>query len=220
MRTSGVSTHARRSRSARNNTTSAGQRVDLEPRFSSHSGLPQNFLELTVDEHLAIWRGAPDLLMSQSAFAALVVSLHSSSLAELRIRTAPEHAPLLQPHIDEEHTRQARLCAELNVSRAQKERIRRQVWAWDGISLALCNAWARFTISDAPTADGLTTIEVVDRKDGTWMLDPWPFKSKQLEVQCEARRLERRYESETSMREALAHATPVKLSFVLVPRAA
>lgn len=192
---------------------------DLEPGFSPKSGLPQNFLELSVDEHLAIWRGAPDLLMSQSACAALVVSLHSVSLAELRMRRAPEHAPVLQPHIDEEHTRQARLCAELNVSRAQKERIRRQMWAWDGISLALCNAWAPFTISDVPTADGLTTIEMLDRKDGTWSLSPWPFNSEQLEVQCEARPLARRYESETSMREALGHAIPLKLSFVLVPGA-
>ena len=192
---------------------------DLEPGFSPESGLPRSFLELTVDEHLAIWRGAPDLLMSQSACAALVASLHSLSLAELRMRAAPEHAPVLQPHIDEERTRQARLCAELNVSHAQKERIRRQMWAWDGISLALCSAWTPFTISDVPTADGLTTIEVLDRHDGTWTVNPWPFNSKQLEVQCEARSLARRYESETGMREALAHAIPLKLCFVLVPPA-
>src|SRR5438132_5880492 len=35
---------------------------DLEPRFDPERGLPRNFLELTVDEHLAIWRDAPDRL--------------------------------------------------------------------------------------------------------------------------------------------------------------
>src|SRR5436190_745649 len=33
---------------------------DLEPRFNPDTGLPRSFLELTVDDHLAIWRDAPD----------------------------------------------------------------------------------------------------------------------------------------------------------------
>jgi hypothetical protein len=191
-------------------------KFDLQPGLDPESGLPRSFLQLTVDEHLAIWCGAPDLLMSQSAYAALVVSLHSSSLAELRIRNAPDQAAVLRPHIDEELARQARLCAELSVSDHQQERTRRQVSTWDAVSLALCYAWKPFTISDVPTADGHATIELADRKDGTLTLDPWPFSSQQVEVQCEARRLEHHYETETSMREALRRAIPVKLNFVLI----
>ncbi len=189
--------------------------VDLEPRFNPRTGLPQNFLELTASQHLAIWRGAPDRLMSQSAHAALVVSLHGASLSELRSRTKPADAPVLKPHIDEEHARQARLCATLDISEAQRERTRRQMWTWDALSLALCNAWRPFTVRDVPTATGLTTLELIDRDDGTSTLDPWPFGSEQIEVHCEAKRLSMKYGDEATMRQAFAQAHLAKLKFTL-----
>ena len=58
--------------------------VDLEPRLNEETGLPRGFLETTVEEHLAIWRDAPDRLASQSLDAALVVSMHGCSLSQLR----------------------------------------------------------------------------------------------------------------------------------------
>ena len=190
-------------------------RFDLRPMFNPQTGLPRGFLELTIEEHLAIWRDAPDLLMSQSAYAALVVSLHGLSLSALRSRAAPDCAPALQSHIDDERKRQARLCRELEVTDLQKERVRRQMWTWDGISLALCSEWRPFSIADVPTADGSTTIELRECADGTVTIDPWPFDSKRIDVQCEARRLEHAYESETSMRRALTGASPITLEFVL-----
>src|SRR2546429_686647 len=111
---------------------------DLEPRLSPATGLPRSFLELTPEEHLAIWRDAPDHLLSQSLHAALVVSLHGRSLSELRARSLPEQAAVLQPHIDRERDRQATLVARLGLSEADVERLRRQMWTWDSISLALC----------------------------------------------------------------------------------
>ena len=53
---------------------------DLRPGLSE-TGLPRSFLELTPGEHLSIWRAAPDRLLSVSAYAALVVSLHGASLS-------------------------------------------------------------------------------------------------------------------------------------------
>jgi Protein of unknown function (DUF3891) len=189
--------------------------VDLEPRFNPQTGLPQNFLELTARQHLAIWRGAPDRLMSQSAHAALVVSLHGSSLSELRSRTKPEDAPVLRPHIDEEHARQARLCVTLDVSEAQRERTRRQMWTWDALSLALCNAWRPFIVRDVPTDTALTTLELIDREDGTSTLEPWPFSSERVEVHCEAKRLGSKYGDEATMRRDFALAGLAKLKFTL-----
>src|SRR4051794_37091194 len=100
---------------------------DLEPRWNPDTGLPRSFLELTADDHLAIWRGAPTHLLTVSEHAALVVSMHGSSLSELRQKVAPsEDAPGLQEHIDEEHARQRELRARLGVSDEQAERTRRQ----------------------------------------------------------------------------------------------
>jgi hypothetical protein len=189
---------------------------DLEPLFNPESGLPRNFLELTVEEHLAIWRGAPDLLSTQSLHAALVVSLHGGSLSELRAQSAPEKVAALRAHIDEERARQVRLCATLGVSGAQVQRMRRQMWTWDGLSLALCNGWRPFTARDVPTTDGLVDVELRDRDDGAWTLDPWPFAAERVDVRCEARRLDPRYEDEVAMRRAFERAEPVTLTFVLV----
>jgi Protein of unknown function (DUF3891) len=188
---------------------------DLEPRFNPETGLPRNFLELTVDEHLAIWRDAPDRLLTQSLNAALVVSLHGRSLSELRAQSAPDQVAALRAHIDHERARQVALCATLGVSEAQARRTQRQMWTWDGLSLALCNGWRPFTARDVPTADGLVDVELRERADGTTTLDPWPFAADRVDVRCEAQRLDSRYEDEAAMRTALKRPEPVTLSFAL-----
>jgi len=189
---------------------------DIEPRFNPDTGLPRSFLELTVEEHLAIWRGAPDFLVSQSMYAALVVSMHGRSLSELRLRANPSQTDGLKAHVQEETTRQEQICATLGVSRADAERMQRQMWTWDGLSLALCSAWRPFTAGDVPTADGLIAVELRDRDDGTSTLDPWPFSATHIEVRCEARRLDARYADEAAMRRAFDRAEPVTLTFALV----
>jgi Protein of unknown function (DUF3891) len=190
---------------------------DLEPRFNPETGLPRNFLELTVDEHLAIWRDAPDRLLTQSLNAALVVSLHGRSLSELRAQSAPDQVAALRAHIDHERARQVALCKTLGVSEAQARRTQRQMWTWDGLSLALCSGWRPFTARGVPTADGLVDVELRDREDGVTTLDPWPFASERVEVRCEAQRLRSRYEDEVAMRSALARPARVTLSFALGP---
>ncbi len=189
---------------------------DLEPPFNPETGLPRSFLEVTVEDHLRIWRGAPDRLVSQSLHAALVVSLHGRSLSELRARNESGQAEALRAHIAEERARQRRLRATLGLSEGEVERTRRQMWTWDGLSLALCNAWRPFMLRDVPTADGLIDVELRDREDGVSTLDPWPFADARADVRCEARRLETRYADGAGMRAALEQAKPVTLTFALV----
>ena len=189
---------------------------DLQPRFSAKSGLPRNFLETTVQEHLSIWRDAPAHLLSQSLHAALVVSLHGRSLSELRALSATEQAAALEAHAEDERARQAELCALLEVSADEAQRTQRQMWTWDGLSLALCHGWRPFTAKDVPTNDGLTDVDLRDRGRRGATLDPWPFAAERVELRCEARRLERRYADEQAMRSGFAAAQPVTLEFVLL----
>ena len=186
---------------------------DLEPGWNKQSGLPRSFLELTVEEHLAIWRGAPDQLMSESLHAALIVSLHGRSISELRAQAGPEQAAAVREHIEAECTRQAFLCGTLGISEAQAHRAQRQVWTWDGLSLALCNGWQPFTSRDVPSYEGLVDIELRGAGEGTYTLDPWPFGEDRVEVRCEGRRLASRYPSERAMRNAFRGAQPVTLTF-------
>jgi hypothetical protein len=133
---------------------------DLEPGWSEQTGLPRSFLELTVEEHLAIWRRAPEHLLSESLHAALVVSMHGRSLSELRAQAGPEQTAALREHIEAERTRQTRLCGTLGISEAQARRMQRQMWTWDGLSLALCNGWLPFTSRDVPSQEGLIDVEL------------------------------------------------------------
>jgi hypothetical protein len=190
---------------------------DLNPGFNPRDGLPRTFLETSIEEHLAIWSDAPDRLMSASSHAALVTSLHGCALSELRRRGADDaEARLLDTHIGIERDRQSVLRRRLGLTEEQTEVMRRQMWAWDGISLALCNGWEELE-TGAPTDRGSVAL-VLRRTDGEeFLLDPWPFSLPFVEVFCEARRLADSYETQEQMQEALEAAAPVRLSFRLAP---
>jgi hypothetical protein len=188
---------------------------DLEPRLNPDTGLPLSFLEISAEQHLQIWRDAPDHLLSQSLRAALLVSLHGSSLSQLRARRAPEHAAMLQAHVEQERARQSELTGRLSLTAEQVERDRALLWAWDGISLALCCRWRPFTATEVPSVEGPLDVELRELEAGACTLDPWPFTDERLEVHCEARRLEGGYRDESAMRAAYAAAEPVTLRFVL-----
>ncbi len=190
---------------------------DLRPGLSPGTGLPRSFLELRVEEHLSIWRGAPERLLSASRRAALVVSLHGAALSELRLRGAEgEDAEQLRSHIAEERERQDELRDLLGLDRRETETIQRLMWTWDGLSLALCNGWDPFTALEVPSAAGPAQLELSARGEEQ-VLDPWPFSAARVEVRCEARRLAGSYADEAELQGALDAAAPVTLRFALVP---
>ena len=90
------------------------------------------------------------------------------------------------------------------------------MWAWDGISLALCNRWEPFTSRLVPAADGLADLEL-KRRPGAFTLHPWPFATARVDLRCEARRLGAHYADEVSLRRDFERAEPVTLAFSLVP---
>ena len=191
---------------------------DLRPRFNPDTGLPRTFLEGSIEQHLAIWGDAPDRLMSASECAALVVSLHGSFLSGLRLGAVGGKEPLLEDHIDQEHRRQARLRARLGLSEEQASTIQDQMRVWDGLSLALCHRWSPFTAQDVPESDGKGSLDLRSADDGdSFVIDPWPFSSSEVEVRCEGRRLALSYESEEALHADFESAPPLALAFKLLP---
>jgi Protein of unknown function (DUF3891) len=187
---------------------------ERRPTLNPDTGLPRSFMELELSEHLEIWWSAAPLVIPQSRYAALLVSLHGSALYERR-------------NLDDERARaflsgqaelQGRLLESLRADPstaavATDEIVRRNqrlVWTWDSLSLGLLLDWAPFELTGVPTADGETDIEV---RDGT--LDPWPFSAPQLALRCEGRRLSGRFDDEEAMREALAAAPWVTIELEL-----
>lgn len=179
---------------------------DLAPRLNPRTGLPVTFIEMDFDTHLRLWHAAPARLLTQSRYAALLVSLHGSKLYSLRDLAALEEqtADEIRAYQATQRLLQERLTAELG---ADPQTLREQqalMFAWDGLSLALLLGWDPYTVEGITLRGGAT-------------LDPWPLESDALTVHCEGRHLRGRFDDEPSLHAALERAPLVELSFTLTP---
>ena len=178
---------------------------DLEPSLNPETGLPHSFIEMPLEVHLGIWERAPRRVLSQSAYAALLVSMHGTALYERRDPDAPGVREFLEG--------QRRLQEELvRITAADRDELRRHqrlIWTWDFLSLALCLDWAPTSIDAVPSSNGEVTLALA--ADGS--LGPWPFTIDPVDVRCEARRLDRTFGDEQDMRATLASAPVETLRF-------
>jgi hypothetical protein len=132
--------------------------ADLAPLVGP-SGRPATFLEYPRPEHVAIWREAPRRLLAQSRYAALLVSLHGTSLYE-RVDPAGYPDDVAEPiraYVRGQRSLQSELAAGLDAD--EVDRNRRLILAWDRLSLALCHGEAT-TLEAVPAAGGAATIRV------------------------------------------------------------
>jgi hypothetical protein len=186
---------------------------DLRPERHPGTGLPRQFFELDRRTHLALWSAAPTRVLSQSRYAALLVSLHGTGLYErFPPKTDdPEIARAVASYIDGQRALQARLAAELDVTDEELKRNQALLALWDGLSLALCR-------DQAPsTTDGFTLNRTGERHDA-FTLDPWPFAAGQLSVRFEGRRLiDAPYADEATLQAALDRAPVLTVGLVLRP---
>ena len=183
---------------------------DLRPTLNLETGLPHSFMEMPLATHLELWSRAAGKLVSQSAFAALLVSMHGTALYEMRDldRMADEEANAVREFLAERRAEQDELLARLGKSREAAVPNQRLLWTWDFMSLALCLDWA--------PADG-PDVRLEPAGDMCVAVDPWPFARDWLSVRCEGRRLDGGYASDAELHAALERAPLVELSWMLVP---
>jgi Protein of unknown function (DUF3891) len=214
--------------------------ADLAPLLGD-GGRPRSFIEYPRADHVAIWREAPRRLLAQSRYAALLVSLHGTSLYE-RIDPdgyEPDVAAAIRAYVAGQRELQAELAAGLDA--AQVDRNRRLILAWDRLSLALCHGNAT-ALEDVPAADGAVTIRVepspaagtssaaaaraLVRDDHAvppgaattaFTVAPWPFAAARVVAGCEARELPGTFADAAALHAALAAAPWVPLRFELRP---
>lgn len=191
---------------------------DLRPTWNPDSGLPHAFTEMPVATHLALWRAGPARLVTQSPYAAVLVSRHGQRLNERRdlARLSGADTAAVSRFIAEARAFQEDL---IKATGADPERIARNsdlVWTWDFISLALCLDWAPASARDVPTANGATDIALAPSPDAI-TLEPWPFAAPRVEVSADGRRLAPGYETEAEMTDALMAAEWETVAFVLRP---
>lgn len=166
------------------------------PKLNPETGLPRSFMELDLDDHLEIWWRAAPLVLQQSRYAALLVSMHGTALYERR-----RPSPRVTEFLDGQREFQKRLMDGLDEDELRRNQ--RLVWTWDSLSLGLLLHWAPFELQEVG-------IRV---EDGA--LDPWPFREPRIALRCEGRRLSGRFENEAAMRRALTSATWVTIELEL-----
>lgn len=198
---------------------------DLEPSFNEETGLPHSFMEMPLEVHTQLWLEGPRRLVSQSAYAALLVSMHGWRLYRRRdLDRSPAHeARRIREFLAAQEEFQAEMAARLAGQRAVTPELRERnsllLWTWDYLSLALCLDWAPATARGAPLRDGSTDIQIHATGERAVTLDPWPFQTDTVLVRCEGRRLPERFRNESEMRRGLSTAPVETLELALERRA-
>ena len=201
---------------------------DLAPSLNPDTGLPHSFIELPLAEHMKLWRAAPRRLITQSRYAALLVSMHGTRLYERRNleELSTDEVMAVRGFLAEQQTLQRGLIAALRADPATEasvapERLARNsqlVWTWDYLSLALCLDWAPGTATAVPSAQGPVDLRLEPgEQPGRLTLDPWPFASEALTVRAEGRRLVGRFDSDERLATALASAPWETVELELIP---
>lgn len=200
---------------------------DLEPLLNSGEGRPRSFMEMPLGVHLGLFSDGPRRMLTQSRYAALLVSMHGARLYERRdlSETDPTDAAAIGSFLCARHAFQQRLLEALRddpatagaATPAVLERNSMLIWTWDYLSLALCLGWDPATARRAPTADGEVDLRL-HRAAGApgFALEPWPFAADRVLVRCEARRLTARFDDEGALRKALERAHWETLEFELL----
>ena len=192
---------------------------EWSPERDPETGLPYTFSALPRLRRLELWSGAAGVLLPQSRYAALLVSLHGTLLVE---RFPPEGGEDVQralaAYLERERDFQARVRESLlddpryasHATAEALERNRELIFTWDGLSLAFVHG-----VTKERTAAGHTLAPV----DGPLRVtvSPWPFREDEVTLACEGRLLVGTYPDERELRRGLAKAPWRTIETTLVP---
>lgn len=200
---------------------------DTEPELNPATGRPRSFMEMPLATHIELWSQAAPRMVSQSRYAAMLVSMHGTTLYGRRdLRSMPdEDARAVRSFLEGQREFQSDLLGALRADPVTApfaapdlvERNRLLIRTWDTLSLALCLDWDPFEIEAVPTAGEPVTLRL--RAAGEAVeLEPWPFSGGSVEVHCEGRLLEARCDSQGALERALRGAPWTSVEFTLAPR--
>jgi hypothetical protein len=202
---------------------------DLEPTCNPDTGLPYSFMEMPLAEHLGLWSAAPGRLLSQSRYAALLVSMHGARLYARRdlVALPEDEATAVREYLAAQRRFQDELVESLSadprtapsVEEAALADNSQLIWTWDFLSLAVCLDWAALPAPKAPSAEGRVQLALTpaDEERRVW-LEPWPFEGSRLTVRCDARRLPQSFRTAAEMRAGLAAAPWERVEFELLSK--
>jgi uncharacterized protein DUF3891 len=102
---------------------------DAAPVLDAEHGLPYSFTSMPRAMHVALWRGAARLVIAQSPYAALLVSMHGTGLYD---RYVPEAERAAEPVRGYRRGRspRTRWPSSWTVGSSVAVRSRRRSWTW------------------------------------------------------------------------------------------
>jgi hypothetical protein len=211
------------------------QEWDAQPRLQPETGRPYNFINMPIDEHLAIYERCIRLAAEQHPYAGLLVSLHGAGLYRNRYGHMPHLADKPVPEAD-----RARVDAFLAAQEAlQREWLHdlhpdpqvlwthyRWLQCWDAlsvfVSLTCGSDRAGFVVGPVPRWPGglEADLKITGAGGSTFSVAPWPFAPRQVDLFLPVRYLpDRAYVSDAEFAEEYAAAPTQSLHVTLVPGA-
>ena len=193
---------------------------ERSPERDPKTGLPYTFSALPRLRRLELWSGAAALLLPQSRYAALLVSLHGTLLVERFPPGGDEDVQrALADYLERERDFQGRVLDSLrgdprygpHATPEAVEQNRELIFAWDGLSLALIHG-----VTGEKNAAGYA-LAARDGDPTRVTVAPWPFRDDAVTLVCEGRLLAETYADERELRRGLAKAQWISIETKLEP---
>lgn len=191
---------------------------DRRPTLNPATGLPFSVLELDLAEYVDFQLAGPRLLAERSPYAALLAVNHHMSFYKRppAVGLLRARGRLIKRHLDRSAAYRAELAEQVGAADEEIERNWRLVRAWDGISHDLLHERGP-TVRRVPAAAGQVEIHL-ERRGGSFTVEPWPFGVPEVTVRCVGRLLTETFTDVERMRAALAEAPEITLEYGLLPR--
>jgi hypothetical protein len=193
---------------------------DAAPQLDQRTGLPYSFTSMPRAMHVGLWSRAARLLVAQSGYAAVLVSLHGTGLYERYVSEHERAAEPVRGYLDAEAAFQRSMTAWLGADPAGVERNAALLRCWDWLSLFLCTG-ADAEGSFAGVPGGREAVDMAARwTDGgrtEAALEPWPFSGEALDLPVEARLLVGTFPDQDALGAALDAAPREELRLGLRP---
>lgn len=208
---------------------------EAAPTLNPATGLPHAYPELSRMDHLAMWRDAGPLMLTQSRYAALLVSRHGVWIFSRYERQPddPAERAAVAAYLRRERAFQTHIRASLADDPEYRDAVRPSVLRqshfiftiWDRIAVHACYGvpvpvWgvpAVYRWPPVPTADGPKNLTITAVAPDRWAVDPWPFIGDELRLRGEGRLLRGRYIDQGAMWAALTEAPWVRWESVIIP---
>jgi len=171
---------------------------EQKPTINGLTGFPYDFTGIPVHDHLAIWQNCSRTVCTMNLLAALLVSKHTTYLADKHDDTndTQKEKEAFKKFVESENHFQKQLLDTLSndleyrdVDSESLEVMRSWIGFCDYLSLLLCmQGFHNQLITDFPEAIDTGSVSVTQIRDyeNRYLVEPWIFSANELTLTCDS----------------------------------